>query len=216
MPREQAFEDVIVQTGGIALPGMLSLPAGAGGIVIFAHGSGSSRHSTRNQAVAHWLVEKNCATLLFDLLTPAEAEDRRNVFDIPLLGKRVAAATRWWKESTRAASLPIGYCGASTGAGAALMAASEMGDEIAAVVSRGGRPDLAIPLLPKVVSPTMLIVGSRDETVLDLNRKAQHHLRCENELVVIDGATHLFEESGTLEQAAAAAADWFVNHFAKT
>ncbi len=214
MRQEQTFEDVAVEADGIVLLGMLARPDDAKGIVIFAHGSGSSRHSTRNQAVAQWLVEKNCATLLFDLLSVAEANDRRNVFDIPLLSQRVVAATRWWKASSNGVSLPIGYFGASTGAGAALMAASEMGDEIAAVVSRGGRPDLAIPLLSKVVSPTMLIVGSRDETVLDLNRKAQHQLRCENELVVIDGATHLFEEPGTLEQAAAAAADWFVNHFA--
>jgi len=210
----RAFEDVTVVTEGVELPGLLARPEGAVGIVIFAHGSGSSRLSTRNQAVARWLVERDCATLLFDLLTPTEAGDRRNVFDIPLLGQRVVATTRWWQRRSEAEGMPIGCFGASTGAAAALVAASELGDEIAAVVSRGGRPDLAIPVLPTVVSPTLLIVGSHDDVVVDLNRKAQAHLQCENRLAIVEGATHLFEEPGTLEQAAAHAGDWFVQHFA--
>jgi putative phosphoribosyl transferase len=207
-------EDVLITASGVELPGLLWRPADAIGIVIFAHGSGSSRLSSRNQAVARWLVERGCATLLFDLLTNREASDRRNVFDIPLLGKRVVETTRWLRARPDAGSLPIGYFGASTGAAAALVAAAELGDQIAAVISRGGRPDLAIPDLPRVTAPTLLIVGSRDDVVLDLNKKAQQHLSCENELLVIPGATHLFEEPGTLEQVGQHAGDWFTGHFA--
>ncbi len=213
MRRASGFEEVLIKSGTLRLPGLLSMPDRAEGIVIFAHGSGSSRLSTRNQAVAHWLVERRCATLLFDLLTEDEAKDRRNVFDIELLGKRVVDVTRWWRSGESAGSLRIGIFGASTGAAAALVAAAELGEEVAVVVSRGGRPDLAIPVLPIVTSPTLLIVGSQDKTVIDLNRKAQAHLNCENSLVLIEGATHLFEEPGTLEQAGQQAGDWFLSHF---
>ena len=206
-------EEVLITASGLELPGLLWRPAEPCGIVIFAHGSGSSRLSSRNQAVARWLVERGCATLLFDLLTDEEAADRSNVFDIPLLGKRVVEATRWLKARPDAASMPIGYFGASTGAAAALVAAAELGEEIAAVISRGGRPDLAIPDLPRVTAPTLLIVGSRDDVVLDLNKKALQHLTCDKSLVVIPNATHLFEEPGTLEQAGQHAGDWFTDHF---
>jgi putative phosphoribosyl transferase len=213
MQQEPLTQDVIVETSDARLPGILSRTGDPSGVVVFAHGSGSSRLSSRNQAVARWLVERNCATLLFDLLTEAEAADRRNVFDIPLLGERVVEATRWLDQRDDVGALPIGYFGASTGAAAALEAAAKLGDAIASVVSRGGRPDLAIPSLAKVTAPTLLIVGSLDQVVLDLNRKAQQHLRCQNNLAVIDGATHLFEEPGTLEQAGVYAGDWFVEHF---
>ena len=215
MSNEDSVSDVDVQAAGVTLPGILGCPPGSIGIVIFAHGSGSSRLSSRNQAVARWLRERGCATLLFDLLTDAEAANRANVFDIDLLGKRVVEATSWLKRRDDARDLPIGYFGASTGAAAALAAAAELGGDIAAVVSRGGRPDMAIPFMDRVQSPTLLIVGSRDTMVLDLNRQAQQHMRCENELSIIDGATHLFEEPGTLEQAADRAGDWFVRHFGK-
>ncbi|UCD76288.1 MAG: dienelactone hydrolase family protein [Phycisphaerales bacterium] len=206
-------EDVLVTASGVELPGLLWRPAEPCGIVIFAHGSGSSRLSSRNQAVARWLVERGCATLLFDLLTDEEAADRRNVFDIPLLGERVVETTKWLKARPDAESMPIGYFGASTGAAAALVAAAELREQIAAVISRGGRPDLAIPDLPRVTAPTLLIVGSRDDVVLDLNKKAQQHLSCDNSLVVVPGATHLFEEPGTLEQVGQHAGDWFTTHF---
>ena len=176
--------------------GTLTVPPGARGVVLFAHGSGSSRHSPRNRAVAAALQEAGLATLLFDLLTPGEEADRSLVFDIPLLGGRLAAATAWLRRSPAgAAGLPVGYFGASTGAGAALWAAA--GDPaVAAVVSRGGRPDLAGPRLGEVAAPTLLIVGSRDPVVLDLNREAQAALRAECRLEVVAGATHLFEEPG--------------------
>jgi len=213
MSNEDSVSDVDVQAAGVILPGILGCPPDAIGIVIFAHGSGSSRLSSRNQAVARWLRERGCATLLFDLLTDDEAADRRNVFDMDLLGKRVIDATGWLRQRDDVGSLRVGYFGASTGAAAALAAAAELGSDIAAVVSRGGRPDMAIPLMDRVQSPTLLIVGSRDTMVLDLNRQAQQHMRCESELAIIDGATHLFEEPGTLEQAADRAGDWFVKHF---
>ena len=215
MKHEGPVSDVDVQAAGVTLPGILGCPPEAMGIVIFAHGSGSSRLSSRNQAVASWLRERGCATLLFDLLTDAEAADRANVFDIDLLGGRVVEATAWLKKRDDVGSLRVGYFGASTGAAAALAAAAVLGEDIAAVVSRGGRPDMAIPLMDRVQSPTLLIVGSRDTMVLDLNRQAQQHMRCENELAVVEGATHLFEEPGTLEQAAQHAGDWFVKHFGR-
>lgn len=214
MPQQPTVEDVTVQAGPIALPGILSIPPDPQGYVIFAHGSGSSRLSSRNQAVARWLVDRGCATLLFDLLTNEEAADRQNVFDIPLLGGRVVEATNWLRARPEAASQAIGLFGASTGAAAALVAAARLGDAITSVVSRGGRPDLAIPDMPQVTSPILMIVGSRDEQVLDLNRKAQQHMTCKNKLTVIPGATHLFEEPGTLEEAARCAGDWLLNHFA--
>lgn len=203
-------EEVVVQAGPAQVAGHLTVPPGATGIVVFAHGSGSSRHSSRNRAVAEVLNEAGLATLLFDLLTEAEAVDRANVFDIGLLGRRLADVTAWVRSQPDLAGLPVGYFGASTGAGAALVAAAVPGADVAAVVSRGGRPDLAGPALASVTAPTLLIVGSNDETVLGLNREAQRRLRCPSRLAVVAGATHLFEEPGTLQAAAEAARDWFV------
>jgi putative phosphoribosyl transferase len=204
-------EDVTIPTGGVVLDGPFTVPATAGGIVVFAHGSGSSRHSPRNRFVAEVLNDAGLATLLFDLLTPAEEADRANVFDIPLLAGRLADATRWVRDEPANADLGIGYFGASTGAAAALWAAA--GDPgVAAVVSRGGRPDLAGPRLAAVTAPTLLIVGERDETVLALNREAQARLGGDSELAVVPGATHLFEEPGTLQTAAEWARDWLVRH----
>ncbi|MFE5719965.1 phosphoribosyltransferase family protein [Streptomyces erythrochromogenes] len=200
---------VEVDAGGLALAGDLALPEGAGAVVMFAHGSGSSRRSPRNRTVAADLNRAGLGTLLFDLLTPAEEADRANVFDIGTLAGRLADATGWLR---RRASLPIGYFGASTGAAAALWAASAADADIGAVVSRGGRPDLAGPRLAAVRAPTLLVVGDRDTTVLDLNRAAQRELRCENRLEVVPGATHLFEEPGALEQVAALARAWFARH----
>ena len=201
--------EVGVEGAGVTLPGTLTVPPGARGVVLFAHGSGSSRHSPRNRAVAGALQQGGLATLLFDLLTPAEDADRAHVFDIPLLGRRLAAATAWLRGAPAAAAgLPVGYFGASTGAGAALWAAA--GDpSVAAVVGRGGRPDLAGPRLGMVTAPTLLIVGGRDPVVLELNREAQAALRGECRLEVVPGATHLFEEPGTLEQVSRLAGDWF-------
>jgi putative phosphoribosyl transferase len=207
-------EEVAVPADGVELGGHLCLPPGAGGLVVFVHGSGSSRHSPRNRYVAHVLNGGGLGTLLFDLLTPAEEADRTNVFDIDLLAQRLGSVTTWVSEQPQARGLPIGYFGASTGAAAALWAAAEPGSQVAAIVSRGGRPDLAIPRLAEVRAPTLLIVGSRDDIVLELNRRAQSHLRCENRLEVVAGATHLFEEPGTLDQAAALARDWFTSHLA--
>ncbi len=206
--------EVIVTAGGVRLPGTLTVPPGPAGIVIFAHGSGSSRQSPRNRAVAGRIVDRGCATLLLDLLTPAEAADRRNAFAIALLGARVLAATAWVRERPELRRLPVGYFGASTGAAAALAAAAEPGNAVAAVVSRGGRPDLAGESLPRVAAPTLLLVGSLDTEVLRLNRQAQARLRAPAELRVIEGAGHLFEEPGTLDQVADAAAAWFAQHLA--
>jgi putative phosphoribosyl transferase len=201
--------EVVVDGGGLGLAGTLTVPAGAAGIVLFAHGSGSSRHSPRNRAVAAALQQAPLATLLFDLLTPGEDADRSAVFDIPLLGARLAAATGWLRETQAAGSLPVGYFGASTGAAAALWAAAEDG-EIGAVVSRGGRPDLAAPRLGRVRAPTLLIVGGADPVVLSLNREAQAAMTAECRLEVVPGATHLFEERGALEQVSRLARDWFL------
>ncbi|MDE3064061.1 MAG: dienelactone hydrolase family protein [Acidobacteriota bacterium] len=201
--------DVVVESGTVRLAGHLTVPDAATGVVVFAHGSGSSRLSPRNRYVARLLNEAGLATLLFDLLTVDEESDRANVFDIPLLAQRLAAATAWLSTSGDVAHLPVGYFGASTGAGAALWAAAEPGADVAAVVSRGGRPDLAAPRLAAVTAPTLLIVGGDDEVVLGLNREALAQLRCEKRLVVVPGATHLFEEPGTLLAAAQAARDWF-------
>lgn len=205
--------DVMIQADAVRLPGTLTVPQGAMGTVIFAHGSGSSRLSTRNVAVANSLGQRGCGTLLFDLLTDREANDRRNVFDIELLARRMTAATSWLRARGESASdLPIGYFGASTGAAAALVAAAELADDVAAVVSRGGRPDLAGSALQLVKAPTLLIVGSLDHEVIELNRWAQRMLRCENELTIVPGASHLFEEPGTLEEVARLAGQWFVRH----
>lgn len=208
-PEAVKSEDVEVEAGGVRLAGELALPEGTAAVVMFAHGSGSSRHSPRNRSVATALNGAGLGTLLFDLLTGPEAADRRNVFDIEVLADRLAGATRWLR--TRTAG-PLGYFGASTGAAAALWAASSAGPEVGAVVSRGGRPDLAGSRLPGVRAPTLLIVGGRDTTVLDLNRQAESALRCECRLVVVPGATHLFEEPGALEEVSALARDWFTLH----
>jgi putative phosphoribosyl transferase len=195
--------------------GDLVLPEPAGGLVLFAHGSGSSRHSPRNRQVARALNEHGLATLLLDLLTVEEELDRANVFDIDLLARRLVAATSWAHGQEQLAELAIGYFGASTGAGAALWAAAELGDEIAAVVSRGGRPDLAAPRLVEVRTPVLLIVGGHDEIVLELNREAQRLLPGPSELSVVPGATHLFEEPGALEEVSRLAGEWFKYHLAR-
>ncbi|HCU97447.1 MAG TPA: phosphoribosyl transferase [Actinobacteria bacterium] len=206
--------EVAISAGPVRLPGHLSTSGTSPGVVLFAHGSGSSRHSPRNRFVADVLADAGLGTLLFDLLTPQEEQDRANVFDIGLLAGRLSDATRWLRDQPGLAGARIGYFGASTGAAAALWAAAEPGSEIAAVVSRGGRPDLAIPRLATVRAPTLLIVGGRDEAVLEMNREAQRHLHCENDLAVVPGATHLFSEPGTLERAAGLARDWFTRYFA--
>jgi putative phosphoribosyl transferase len=198
--------------GTVTLPGDLAVPPATAGLVLFAHGSGSSRTSPRNRLVAAALHEVSLATLLFDLLTPVESVNRRLVFDIPLLAGRLLAATRWVRGQTEVERLPVGYFGASTGAGAALWAASEADPPIGAVVSRGGRPDLAGPRLPAVGAPTLLLVGELDREVLGLNRQAQTMLGGPSELTVIPGAGHLFEEPGTLEMVARLAAEWFGRH----
>jgi putative phosphoribosyl transferase len=195
--------------GGVRLAGNLTMPASASGLVLFAHGSGSSRMSPRNRAVAHALNDAGLATLLFDLLDEQEALRRELVFDVPLLAGRLEVITRWASSQPRLKSLPIGYFGASTGAAAALRAAAEVGDTVAAVVSRGGRPDLAGDHLVSVVSPTLLIVGGQDPEVLELNRRAAAQLHCRHDLVVVDGAAHLFEEPGALQRVAELAIEWF-------
>lgn len=197
---------------GARLTGDLRLPAPAAGLVVFAHGSGSSRLSPRNRQVAETLNEAGFATLLFDLLTSREEVDRANVFDVRLLAERLLAVARWIEEEPDVAGLPLGLFGASTGAAAALSAAATLGSRVGAVVSRGGRPDLAADSLDEVVSPTLLIVGGADWQVLELNERAARLLRCEREVAVVPGATHLFEEPGALERVAALAADWFGRH----
>ena len=196
----------------LALPGDLTVPANPRGIVLFAHGSGSSRLSPRNTYVAEKLNAAGFSTLLFDLLTPKEGQDRRNVFDIPLLADRVLEASIWITSEPDLEDLPLGLFGASTGAGAALMAAAELRGRVAAVVSRGGRPDLAMDFLPQVASPTLLIVGSLDHDVIGLNEQALAALTCEKQLRLVPGAGHLFEEPGTLDQAVYHAAEWFKEH----
>jgi putative phosphoribosyl transferase len=209
-PAERAVE-IAVGTD-VRVVGDLRLPEGAASLVIFAHGSGSGRLSPRNQQVAGALGEAGMATLLFDLLSPDEELDRRNVFDIGLLTERLLAATAWARLEAGLAELPYGYFGASTGAAAALRAAADRGEEIGAVVSRGGRPDLAAEALREVVSPTLLIVGGADREVLELNERAAADLSCEHELAIVPGATHLFEEPGALEQVATLATEWFSGH----
>ena len=208
--------DVEITTGAVTLPGDLNIPANPVGIVIFVHGSGSSRHSPRNRFVADALNQVGLATLLFDLLTPEEELDRANVFDIELLGKRLVDVTRWVHENPMTRVLPIGYFGASTGAAAALWAAAEPDAPVRAIVSRGGRPDLAGPRLTQVHAATLLIVGSHDELVLELNRDVGHRLSTEHRLKIISGATHLFEEPGTLEMVADLAGQWFTSHLQPT
>jgi putative phosphoribosyl transferase len=202
-----------IPAGDAVLDGDLVVPSGASGIAVFAHGSGSSRHSPRNRSVARVIREAGVGSLLFDLLTREEESvdvfTRRLRFDIELLTRRLIEATRWLASQEETRNLRVGYFGSSTGAAAALMAAARLGDEIGAVVSRGGRPDLAGDALPLVKAPTLLIVGGHDETVIELNQDAYARLRCEKELKVIPGATHLFEEPGALEQVADLAAAWF-------
>ncbi len=200
-----------VEIGALALKGLLGAPEKASALVIFAHGSGSGRLSPRNSYVAEALRRSGLATLLLDLLTPEEESLRSNVFDIPLLAQRLLLATAWAREQAETAQLPIGYFGASTGAGAALVAAAD-DRRIFAVVSRGGRPDLAGDALDRVRAPTLLIVGGRDHTVIALNREAQRRLKTESELVIVPGATHLFEEPGALDEVIAHASRWFLTH----
>jgi putative phosphoribosyl transferase len=201
---------------GVELAGDLAVPAGAGGLVLFAHGSGSSRHSSRNRFVAEELNRARLATLLFDLLTEREEYEERYTrhlrFDIGLLADRLVAATDWATGEAAVHEFSIGYFGASTGAAAALVAAVSRADRVRAVVSRGGRPDLAGDALPHVQAPTLLILGGADEGVTDLNEEAYAALRCERRIEIVPGATHLFEEPGTLEQVAMLAKEWFVSH----
>ncbi|MFN7344333.1 MAG: dienelactone hydrolase family protein [Betaproteobacteria bacterium] len=201
-----------VRVGPQRLPGSLDVPLQPRALILFAHGSGSSRHSPRNRQVAQVLHGCDLATLRFDLLTEDEADARSNVLDIPLLAGRLLQALEWQRGQPSLSALPCGLFGASTGAAAALAAAAEEATAVYAVVSRGGRPDLAGAALPRVVAPTLLVVGGNDPEVLRLNRAALSALRCECELAVVPGATHLFEEPGTLEAAARLAADWFVAH----
>lgn len=204
---------VTIQAGAAALEGMLSLPGAPIGVVLFAHGSGSSRFSPRNRQVAAALVEAGIATLLLDLLSPEEDAGYRNGFDIEALAARLHAAAAWLGTEPLSAPLPLGLFGASTGAAAALRVAADSGTGIAAVVSRGGRPDLAGSALGQVMAPTLLIVGGEDEAVVELNRQALAALGGPKALEVVPGATHLFEEPGALEQVAELATNWFVRHF---
>lgn len=218
MIRGAERETIELPAAGVALAGDLVLPPSARGLVAFAHGSGSSRKSPRNRLVAATLEEAGLGTLLFDLLTPGEeARDeltREHRFDIPLLAARLVGAVDWLRRGEETRGLPLGLFGASTGAAAALVAAAERPDEVAAVVSRGGRPDLAGDALPRVRAPTLLIVGGLDGPVIDLNRQAARHLACRSEVVVVPGATHLFPEEGKLESVARLARAWFLEHLA--
>ena len=207
-------DTVEIDTGPHRLKALLGVPEDAEGLVIFAHGSGSGRLSPRNNRVAAALRNAGLATLLLDLLTPQEERDRANVFDIPLLASRLSFAADWSIAAPETAHLPIGYFGASTGAGAALVAAAAPRVPVKAVVSRGGRPDLAGDALPHVTAPTLLIVGSRDTQVIELNQIAYDRLRAPKELVIVEGAGHLFEEPGTLDEAERHAIRWFRHHLA--
>jgi putative phosphoribosyl transferase len=208
--------EVRVSAGPVTLEGSLGIPNSAGGVVLFAHGSGSGRHSPRNRYVARVLREANLATLLIDLLTEDEEEvDLRTTrlrFDIELLARRLVGATDWLVQNPDTEQLRIGYFGASTGAGAALVAAAERPDEVGAIVSRGGRPDLAGDALPLVKAPTLLIVGGNDEPVIGMNEEALARMRAVKRLKIVSGASHLFEEPGALEEVAQLAAGWFAHH----
>lgn len=207
--RERPVE---IRADAASLAGTLALPSETRGIVLFAHGSGSGRLSPRNNPVARRLQAAGLGTLLFDLLTDDEARDRRHVFDIDLLATRLGEGTDWLASSPDVPALPLGYFGASTGAAAALQAAARSQESIRAIVSRGGRPDLAGSYLTMVRAPTLLIVGGRDEQVIALNRQAMADLRCETRLEIVPGATHLFEEPGALERVADLARDWFLRY----
>ena len=200
----------------LGLKGVLTVPDEASGIVVFAHGSGSSHLSPRNAQVARALNQAGLATLLFDLLLPAEAQDRHKVFDIPLLAGRLEEALDWIEEEESTTDLPVGLFGASTGAAAALTAAARRPELISAVVSRGGRPDLAAGAFAGVLAPTLLIVGELDTVVIELNRRAMTHLTCPVHLEIVPGATHLFEEPGTLERVTQLATEWFVQYLEKS
>jgi pimeloyl-ACP methyl ester carboxylesterase len=211
--KSSSLHQRIVSIGTQDLEGILRLPDDPIGIVVFAHGAGSSRLSPRNNHVAERLGERAMATLLFDLLTGIEARDRANVFDIPLLADRVTQAIDWAGTDGDVSALPIGLFGASTGAAAALVAAARKPEQVSAVVSRGGRPDLAGTDLRNVRAPTLLIVGGHDDVVIELNENAAAQLRCEHVLEIVPGATHLFEEPGTLDQVVTLAGDWFETRF---
>ena len=212
------MNEVHIPAGRANLAGNLNIPVNATALVLFAHGSGSSRHSPRNQFVARTLNDTGLATLLFDLLTPEEElVDTRTAelrFDIDLLAKRLVHATKWAKGQEQTRDLGIGYFGSSTGGGGALVAAAQLPNDVGAVVSRGGRPDLAGAALPKMQAPTLLIVGGQDDIVIELNEQARNQMGCKVKLEIIPGATHLFEEPGALEQVAKLASDWFINHIA--
>lgn len=207
---------VRITSGNAELEGDLSIPEGASGVVLFAHGSGSSRHSPRNRFVAEFLRKRRLGTLLFDLLTLREERIDMHTgqlrFNIDLLAERLVGATEWFAQCDEVQHLKLGYFGASTGAAAALVAAAQLPDKVAAIVSRGGRPDLAGTALPKVKAPTLLIVGGSDAPVIDMNRDAQRQMRAPNRLEIVPGATHLFEEPGALDRVSALAGDWFAQY----
>ncbi len=207
--------EVAIRAGDKLLHGTLSLPVGAGAGVVFAHGSGSGRFSPRNQFVAGVLNQVGLATLLVDLLEESEAADRRLVFDIPLLADRLGTAAKWLATQPETVRMKLGYFGASTGAGAALLAAGQEPGSAGAVVSRGGRPDLARDVLPFVTAPTLLIVGGNDEIVLEFNREAYECLECPRQLDIVPGASHLFTEPRTLEEVARLATEWFLRYLAQ-
>src|SRR6266498_2052655 len=213
------MSEVEIQAGRAVLSGNLIIPQKAVALVLFVHGSGSSRHSPRNRFVARTLNDAGLATLLFDLLTSEEESvdihTRQHRFDIGLLAERLGSATDWASHETGVRDLRIGYFGSSTGGGAALVAAAELPQDVGAVVSRGGRPDLAGDALPKVQAPTLLIVGGNDEIVIELNEMARDQMRCEVKLEIVPGATHLFEEPGALEKVARLASDWFADHIGR-
>ena len=212
------MEEVFIQAGPATLAGNLSIPDDAAALVLFVHGSGSSRHSPRNQFVARRLNKSGLGTLLFDLLTPQEelvdSRTAEHRFNIGLLAERLVHAINWAKQQQPTRNLRIGYFGSSTGAAAALVAAAQLPDDVGAIVSRGGRPDLAGEFLPKVKAPTLLIVGGEDDVVIELNEKARAQMRGEVKIEIVPGATHLFEEPGTLERVADLASDWFLLHAA--
>ena len=217
-PAQMQEQLVRVTADSVDLEGTLTIPAGARGVVLFAHGSGSSRHSPRNRYVAKMLREGSLGTLLIDLLTPNEEREdlstARLRFDIGLLAARLVGATDWLAKNPVTAQLNIGYFGASTGAGAALAAAAERPENVGAIVSRGGRPDLAMPVLARVQAPTLLIVGGHDYPVIEMNQDALARLQTEKRLEIVPRATHLFEEDGALEQVAVLAREWFIQHLA--
>jgi dienelactone hydrolase len=212
MANDSSSQLVHIPADSVILEGVLDVPHDTQALIIFAHGSGSSRHSKRNKYVAQVLREVGLGTLLFDLLTRDEDVIYENRFDIPMLANRLTAATRWIKKQQQTKDLKIGYFGASTGAAAALIAASEPGSEVGAIVSRGGRPDLAEQALKHVKAPTLLLVGGNDYIVIQLNQQAYNVIKAEKELRIIPGASHLFEEPGALEEVARLAAEWFRQH----